>query len=93
MENLDLHTIVTLICLVAGAVVSGIVSLFKGWSLVKNYPKLVAMGLSIIITIIGGLTVWGLDWTALVACTLVPFSAAVATHEVVAHGTNGDVIK
>lgn len=81
MENLDPHALVTLICLVAGVVVSGLVSLFKRWSFVKNNIKLVAFILSSAITIVGGLTLWGLDWTAIVACTLVPFSAAVTTHE------------
>lgn len=80
---MDPVAIVSIVCLVAGVVISGLVSLFKKWSVVKNHPKIVAMGLSIITTIVSGLTIGGMDWASLTTCLLVPFSAAVATHEIV----------
>lgn len=76
-----------LICLIAGLFISGLVQLFKNWAFVQNHTKLVAMGLSIIISVVGNLTLWEMDWQGIAACILIPFSAAIATYEVAKDST------
>lgn len=71
-----------LICLVAGPVIAVLVSLFKGLRLVAAYPKIVVLLLAIVVGVVSNLTYAGLDWEALAACILIPFSTAVAAYEV-----------
>lgn len=71
------------ICLVAGPLIAGLVSLAKSISIVWEYPKVTALVLSILTAVISGLTIGSMDWQAIAECTIVPFTAAVATYEVV----------
>lgn len=72
-----------LICLIAGPFIAGLVSLFKKLTVVANYPKVTAFILSVIISVVSGLTLRGLNWPMIAQCVLVPFAAAVASYEVV----------
>jgi ABC-type uncharacterized transport system permease subunit len=79
------------ICLVIGAAISFLVSSLKRWAFVKSHVKLVAFFVSVLVGIaivfLGAilhpyLTVQ-LDYTDLMQCIFVQFTAAIATHEVV----------
>ena len=71
------------ICLVAGPIIAALVSAAKQLVIVSQYPKVVALVLSILTSLVSGLTVGDLDWVAIAECTLIPFAAAVTTYEVV----------
>ena len=73
---------VELICMIAGAVIAPIVTLFKNLSFVAKHPKIVAFVLSIVVAAVSGLSFGDLDWEAIAACVVVPFSVAVMTYEV-----------
>lgn len=79
-----------MICLVAGAGIAGLVSLFKKWSFVDRHPKVVALGLAAVTGVVSALTFGGLDWATVAQCTIGPFMAAVATYEVAKSATDGD---
>lgn len=70
------------ICLVAGPIITLLVSAFKGWSVVKNHAKWWALGFSVLVPLVSELTFGGLDWAELATCIIVPFSIAVAGYEV-----------
>lgn len=69
------------ICLLAGPVITILVSAFKQLSIVSRYPKGTAFVLSVITAVISGLSFSDLDWPVIAACIVVPFSTAVATYE------------
>lgn len=75
---------VSLICGLAGPIISFLVSLLKGISFINKYPKITAFILSVIT---GAATTFFGDQTQgigqLVQCILIPFAGAVATHEAV----------
>lgn len=74
---------VELICLVAGPVIAALVQAAKALSFVQRYPKIVAFALSTLTAVVSGFAFGGLDWQAIATCTLVPFTASIATYEVV----------
>lgn len=77
----------TLICLLAGPVIAGLVSLFKKAEIVARYPKAVAFILSVVIAVVSGMSLGHLDWPSIAQCVLVPFAGAVASYEVVKSAT------
>lgn len=83
---------VELICAIAGPLIAFLVSLAKRWSFVNEHPKIIALVLSVLTSVVGGWTAWGLEWAEIVACTLVPFAAAVTTYEVVKSATKEPTI-
>lgn len=82
----------TYICLLAGPIIAGIVSVFKRWTLVARHPKWFALAFSLIIPFVQALTLYELDWAMLAECLLVPFAGAVATYEVAKSATEGDIV-
>lgn len=73
---------VELICLLLAGFVASLVQMFKGLAFVQRNTKWVALGLSVIISVMGELTLWNLDWQGIVACTLVPFLSSIGVYEV-----------
>lgn len=80
------------ICLVIGAAISFLVSSLKRFAFVKLHVKLVAFFVSVLVgiaTVSLGVLVHPylvtvtLDYTDLLQCIFVQFTAAIATHEVV----------
>lgn len=72
---------VELICIIAGPLISLAVSAAKRWQPVKRYPKVTAALLSIATALIGEMTIGGMNWAEIAACTIIPFSVAVTSHE------------
>lgn len=73
------------ICLLAGPVISFVVSFLKKIPLVKRFPKSAAGFISMAVgayTATHGSTP-GIDYGTLVQCILTNFAAAVATHEAI----------
>jgi hypothetical protein len=75
----------SVICLLAGPIISGGVSLLKRVPFVKRYPKSVSFALS---AIIGGITAVtggavGVGIAEVTQCVLIPFAGAVTTYEAV----------
>lgn len=75
----------SIICLLAGPIISGLVSLLKKVSFVDNHPKTVAFVAS---AIVGGVSTFtgdtaGVGISELAQCILIPFAGAVATYEAV----------
>lgn len=73
------------ICIVAGPIISIIVSALKRIPFVKRYPKSVAFFISAVAGTVTSLygNVGGLSIADLTQCVIVQFSAAVATHEAI----------
>lgn len=81
------------ICLVASAVIAGIVSAFKALAIVQKYPKIVAALLSAVFGAVSGLTYLDLDWPSIAVCTLTPFLASVGVYEVAKTASNASAPK
>lgn len=71
-----------MICLIAGPLITVLVSGLKSVNLINQYPKVFAALVSAIGAIVAGLTFWDLNWQEIAVCVITPFSAAVATYEV-----------
>lgn len=73
------------VCLLAGPVISFVVSFLKRIPFVKRFPKSAAGFISMAVGAYqathGSLP--GIDYGTLVSCILINFSAAIATHEAV----------
>lgn len=84
----------SLICLLAGPFISGLVSGFKRISLVANNPKKVAFGLSTLVgaisAVYGGAA--GVGGSELAQCILIPFAGAVATYEAITRPIKENII-
>lgn len=84
----------SLICLLAGPVISGLVSAAKRIPFVSNKPKIVAFGLSVLT---GAISVYfggaaGVGASELAQCILIPFAGAVATYEAVTRPVQETII-
>ena len=73
------------ICLVAGPLISFLVSALKAIPWVKNNPKWVAFAISAILGSVTSLTgmYHGISIAELAQCVLIQFAGAVTTHEAV----------
>lgn len=86
----------SLACVVAGPIISAVVSVLKKIPFVKKYPKTVAF---FVAAVTGSVTSYlgtnGIAVGDIIQCVLVQFSTAVATHEAVTNqvqkiGIGGD---
>lgn len=75
----------TTLCLIAGPVISFVVSALKKIAIVKRYPKLTAMLASAILGSVVSITgsYHGVDFSDIVQCILIQFTGAVGTHEAI----------
>jgi hypothetical protein len=75
----------SMICTIAGPLISFVVSGLKKIPLVNKYPKFAAFFISALVgtfTAVHG-SVAGISYSDIVSCVLIQFSAAVATHEAI----------
>lgn len=90
------------ICLVIGAAISFLVSFLKRFAWVKRFPKAVAFFVSILVgagTVFVGVLISrhqlmtvSLDYTDILQCIVVQFSAAITTHEVVVQPVSKNLV-
>jgi hypothetical protein len=75
----------TTLCLIAGPVISFVVSALKKISIIKKYPKLTAMFISAILGSVVSVTgsYHGVNYADIVQCILIQFTGAVGTHEAI----------
>ena len=84
----------SLICLVAGPVISGLTSLFKKISFIKSHPKVFSFGVSAVVGVASAVTggAAGVGVSELAQCVLIPFAGAVATYEAVTRPVKETII-
>ncbi len=81
------------LCLILAPLLAIVVSGLKKLPIVKRYPKVAAALLAPVLAV--AVQVWrtshpeaaGFDWSTVMTCAAEYFAGAVATHEVISHGT------